>query len=147
MFRQGPFSTPPYQPTGCPAPPYNSPQNPNYATNAQRNPVFPLNSGSNFSQIIRGRTNNTIFENINQANQAIKASGSTTQPYVMFKSNQERIAYLQAQIQAGSRVQAMNYGTVTGNPPQFSTPTCCQVCNSLFAIINGAPECSCPTPV
>ncbi len=138
------MSTPPYQPTSCPAPPYNAPQNSNYATNAQRDPNFPLNSGSNFSQTIRGRMNNTIFQNINTTNQAIKDTGSTTLPYMMFKSNQDRIAYLQAQIQAGSRIQAMNYGTLIGNPPEFSTPSTCQLCNSLFSIINGTgPCCNC----
>ena len=137
VFKPGPFRTPPYQPTNCPTSPYNAPQNPNYATNAQRNPNFPLNTGSDFSQIIRGQMSNTIFENINSSNQAIKATGTTTAPYVMFKSNQERIAYLQAQVQAQSRVQAMNYGTATARPPAFDAPTVCQVCNSLFSIING----------
>ena len=125
-----------FQPLNCPAPPYNAPQNPNFATYAQRNPNFPLNTGSNFSQIIQGAANNTIFTNINNTNQAIKDTGTLTQPYQMFKSNQERIAYLQAQVQAQSRAMAMNYGTATGNPPSFSSPTSCQVCNSLFSIIN-----------
>ncbi len=146
VFKPGPFRPPPYQPTTCPTAPYNAPQNPNYATYAQRNPNFPLNTGSNFSQIIGGQMSNTIFENINAANQAIKATGSKTTPYVMFKSNQERIAYLQAQVQAQSRVQAMNYGTMTCRPPKYDSPTCCQVCNSLFSIINGSGTCSCPTP-
>ena len=132
-----------FQPLNCPAPPYNSAQNPNFATYAQRNPNFPLNKGSNFSQIIQGAANNTIFTNVNNANQAIKNTGTLTQPYQMFKSNQERIAYLQAQVQAQSRAMAMNYGTATGNPPQFPSPTSCQVCNSLFSIINGGPCCSC----
>jgi hypothetical protein len=134
---------PPYQPTLCPAPPYNAPQNPNFATNAQRNPNFPLQTGSNFSQIIQGRASNAIFTNVNNQNQAIKATGTTTQPYQMFKSNQERIAYIQAQVQAQSRAMAMNYGTATGNPPAYAAPTSCQVCNSLFSIINGGPCCSC----
>jgi hypothetical protein len=148
VFKQGPFRNPPYQPTTCPAPPYNAPQNTNYATNAQRNPSFPLNTGSDFNQIIRGQMNNTIFQNINQKNQAIKDANTATgavQPYLMFKSNQERIAYLQAQVQAQSRVQAMNYGTATGNPPAFQTPTTCQICNSVFSIINNGPCCDCST--
>ncbi len=146
LFNPGPFKKPPpYQPTTCPAAPYNAPQNPNYATYAQRNPNFPLNSGSNFSQIINGQMSNTIFENINSSNQAIKATGTTTAPYVMFKSNQERIAYLQAQVQAQSRVQAMIYGTAISNPPTFDAPTTCQVCNSVFSIINGT-CCDCSVP-
>lgn len=133
---------PPYLPLDCPAPPYNAPQNPNFATNAQRYPSFPFNTGSNFSQLISSQASNAIFTNVNNANQAIKATGTKTQPYVMFKSNQERILYMQAQIQAQSRQMAMTYGTETGNLPAFATPTRCQVCNNLFSIINDGPTCT-----
>jgi hypothetical protein len=126
---------PPYQPQLCPAPPYNAPSNPNFSTYAQRNPNFPLNTGSNYSQVVSNNANNTIYEHINQKNAAIKAANST-QPYVMFKSQQERIAYTQAQIAAQSRQQAMRF-----MPPAFPTPTQCQVCNGLFNIINNQPHC------
>jgi hypothetical protein len=126
---------PPYQTDLCPAPPYNAPQNPNFPTYAQRNPNFPLNSGSNHSQIVSNNANNSYYNHINQQNAAIKASGSN-QPYVMFKTQQERIMYTQAQMVAQSRQQAMKYGT-----PEFATPTECQVCTNLFNIINNNPSC------
>jgi hypothetical protein len=132
---------PPYQSQICPAPPYNSIQNPNFATYAQTNPNFPLNSGSNHSQIVSSNTNNSYFNYINTKNAQIKNSGST-QPFVLFKTDRERIMYLQAQMTAQTRQKAMVAGTEVLNPPQFPAPTPCQVCNNVFSIINGGPICT-----
>lgn len=120
----------------CPQAPYNSIVNPNYATNAQRDPNFPLNEGSDMSQITYSNAANSYFENINAKNKAIKATGSTTQPYVMFKTDRERLMYITGQMNAQSRIQAINAGTAIGKPPAYSTPTNSQLCNNVFSIIN-----------
>ena len=132
---------PPYQPQICPAPPYNSIQNPNFATYAQTNPNFPLNSGSNHSQVVSNNTNNSYFNYINVQNAQIKNSGST-QPYVLFKTERERMMYLQGQTTAQTRQKAMVGGSEVLHPAQFASPTACQVCNNVFSIINGGPTCT-----
>ncbi len=130
-----PLPPPPFQPLGCVAAPYNSIQNPNYATNAQSNINFPLNTGSNHSQVVSNIANTVLFNNINDTNKAIKASGST-QPYMMFKSDQDRLKYIQAQSVAQTRVMAMTGGAAVGRPAAASAPTTSQVCNNVFSIIN-----------
>lgn len=120
----------------CPQAPYNSIVNPNYATNAQRDPNFPLNEGSNQSQIAYNNAANSYFEYINSTNTAIKATGTKTQPYVMFKTDRERLMYINGQNNAQSRVQAINAGTTIGRPPAYPTPTTSQLCNNVFSIIN-----------
>lgn len=131
-----PLPPPPYQPTSCVAAPYNTIQNPNYATNAQSNINFPLNTGSNHSQVVSNIANTVLFNNINDTNKAIKATGSTTQSYMMFKSDQDRLKYIQAQSVAQTRVMAMNGGAAVGYPAAAATPTVGQICNNVFSIIN-----------
>ncbi len=130
-----PLPPPPYQPTSCPAAPVNTIQNPNYATNAQSNVNFVLNQGSNHSQIVNNMANTVLYNNINTVNSAIKASGSG-QPYMTFKSEQDRIRYIQAQSAARSRAIAMNQGAAVGNPAAAATPTASQICTNVFSIIN-----------
>ena len=122
----------PYSPVLCPAPPYNAVQNINFATNAQRDPNFPYNSGSNHSQLTGNTNSNMIYNFINQVNQGLVTSGST-QPYRLFRYEQERIAYLQGQMAAQTRSIAVTQAPV---PPAFPTPTAQQLCTSVFAIIN-----------
>jgi hypothetical protein len=129
-------TAPPFQPQICPAAPYNSLINPNFATYAQLSPNFPLNTGSNHSQVVSNTGNNTYFNHINAQNAAIKASGST-QPYVMFKTQQERMMYIQGQMAAQTRKMAMVTGAQVGNPAANPVPTANQVCDNVFSIING----------
>ena len=130
--------TTPYSANLCPAPPYNAVQNVNFATNAQRAPNFPYNSGSNHSQLTGNTAANTIFTNINSENQAIVDSGLNV-PYKLFRSEQERIAYLQGQMAAQTRAIAVSRAPI---PPVFSTPTACQLCTNVFAIINKTANCN-----
>lgn len=132
-----PLPPPPYQQVSCPAAPVNTIQNPNYATNAQSNVNFVLNQGSNHSQIVNNMSNTVLYNNVNTVNSAIKTSGST-QPYMMFKSDQDRIRYLQAQSASSSRAIAMNNGAAIGQPAAFPAPTSSQLSINLFNnIING----------
>jgi hypothetical protein len=78
----------------------------------------------------------TYFNHINAQNAAIKASGST-QPYVMFKTQQERMMYIQGQMAAQTRKMAMVAGSQVGNPAANQVPTANQVCDNVFSIING----------
>jgi hypothetical protein len=116
----------------CPAPPYNAVQNVNFATNAQRAPNFPYNRGSNQSQLTGNANANTIYTNINMENQAIVDSGSN-KPFKLFRSEQERIAYLQGQMAAQTRAIAVTQAPI---PPAFPTPTADELCTNVFAIIN-----------
>jgi hypothetical protein len=125
----------PYSPVYCPAPPYNATQNVNFATNAQRAPNFPYNRGSNQSQIVGQAHATTIYNYINKANQELVSSGST-QPYKLFKTEQERIAYLQGQMAAQTRAIALTTPPPIVAPPAFPTPTAQQLCTNVFAIIN-----------
>jgi hypothetical protein len=126
------FPPPPYDMQDPAAPPYNSQQNPNYATFAQRYPVFPLDSSSNQSQVASLLASNTLFNSINAINSTIKSSGSTTMPYVLFKTERERIQYLQGQATSQRKALAMSTGT-----PAFSTPTASSFTTTVFGIING----------
>lgn len=126
------YPPPPYDMNSPPAPPYNSQQNPNYATFAQRYPTFPLDTSSNQAQVTNLLASNTIFNSINSINSTIKSSGSTTMPYVLFKSERERIQYLQGQATAQRKALAMTTGV-----PAFSTPTAESYTQTVFGIING----------
>jgi hypothetical protein len=122
---------PPFQPQVCPAPPYNSEQNPNFGQYASTQPQFPLHSGSNASQLFRSNANNTLYNSINSQNAQIKALNGTTNniPYRFFKSDQERIMYLQGQMNAQTRSKAAypNQPTPAGVP-----------CTSLYSSVNNS---------
>lgn len=127
---------PPFQPLDTPAPPYNSPANHNYAVNGQILPNFPLNAGSNHSQVVRNTQVNSYFQYINSENQYIKNISSASNqpiPYKMFKSEQDRIKYLQGQRNASQRAEAVAFG-VPSSP--FPTPTAEQLCTNVNQIIN-----------
>ena len=95
---------------GCPMPSYNSVLNPNFSTFSNQ-PQFPLNQGSNASQVhqniqalsyfvgLNNQVSNTVTQN--------KANG-TRAPYLTFKSQGERILYMQGQAIAAAKAPTTN---------------------------------------
>ena len=96
---------PPYSETTCIGPPYN-------ATNftsanstvlstlqsyANNSPNYPWDTGTNAQQIYRSRQNITYFTGLNQQTLGVKAANGSTgkQPYPVFKSDTERLMYIQ----------------------------------------------------
>ncbi len=115
------------------SPPYNNSDNANFTTFAQRSPNFPYNTGSNHSQIVSNNSSNTVYNHINAVNTQIKNSGGGV-PYIMFKSDQERIKYLQGQMAAQTRALALTNPSLPS--PAFPTPTASDLCTNVFSIIN-----------
>ena len=95
---------------GCPMPPYNSVLNPNFSTFSNQ-PQFPLNQGSHARQVqqniqalsyfvgLNNQVSNTVAQN--------KANG-TSAPYLTFKSQGERILYMQGQAIAAAKAPTTN---------------------------------------
>jgi hypothetical protein len=90
--------------TSCPMPPYNSPSNPNFATFSNQ-PQFPLDSGSNAQQLQGNGAALSYFTGLNQ--QVLDAVNAPTNvPYPTFRSQGERILYLQGQTAAAAKAMA-----------------------------------------
>jgi hypothetical protein len=88
-----------------PLPPYNSPLNPNFATFANQ-PQFPLSTGSNANQIKQNIAALSYFNGLNQVTydtvQSNNSSGAKL-AYPTFKSQGERMLYLQGQTIAAAK--------------------------------------------
>lgn len=100
---------------GCPMPPYNSPLNPNFATFADQ-PQFPLNQGSNAEQIKMNTAALTYFNGLNQQVSSIVDSNTRTGThlaYPTFKSQSERMLYIQGQTIAAAKARASGQITVS----------------------------------
>jgi len=128
---------PPYGQRECPAPPYN-------ATNftaansiefttlqsyAKNSPNYPLDKGSNAQQIYRSKQNVSYFNGINQQTQAIRTANGLTgnQPYPQFKTQGERLMYIQGQSLTAARNQ------ITGENPSGPAGV---PCSTIYEIIN-----------
>lgn len=85
-----------------PTAPYTGAANPTYAQYSQfpnnnafsLNPQYPVPQGSNASQVVTNTAGKTVFNNLNVVNQVQQG---TNQPIIRFKSDQERMLYLQGQ--------------------------------------------------
>ena len=125
---------PPYQSQIEVAPPYN-------ATNftqansielstlisyAKTSPNYPWDTGSNAQQIYRSQQNISYFNGINQQTHAIKATG-TNQPYPQFKTQAERLMYIQGMTLTSARNQ------ITGQNPSGPAGV---PCSTIYQIIN-----------
>ncbi len=128
---------PPFQSQICPAPPFNAtnftPANSvefstlvSYANNS---PSYPWNTGSNAQQIYRSNQNISYFTHMNQQTQYIKGlNGLTgTRPYPQFKTQTERLMYLQGQTLTAARNQ------LTGRNPSGPAGV---PCSTIYGIIN-----------
>lgn len=125
---------PPFQTQVCPAPPYNAtnftPANPvefntlvSYANNS---PNYPWATGSNAQQIYRSKQDISYFNGLNQQTIDVKNSG-TTQPYPVFKTDRERMMYIQGRVFTSARNQ------ITGNNPSAPAGV---PCSTIYQIIN-----------
>lgn len=129
--------SPPYSQTACPVPPYN-------ATNftaansvvfstlqsyAKNSPNYPLDTGSNAQQIYRSKQNVSYFNGINQQTHAIRTANGLTgnQPYPQFKTQGERLMYIQGQSLTAARNQ------ITGKNPSGPAGV---PCSTIYEIIN-----------
>ncbi len=128
---------PPFQSQVCPAPPYNatnftSANSVEFATlqgYARNQPQDPWAPGSNAQQIYRSDQNITYFNNLNLQTQGVKtANGSTgTRPYPVFKTDRERMMYIQGMSLTASRNQ------ITGVNPSGPAGV---PCSTIYQIIN-----------
>jgi hypothetical protein len=128
---------PPFQSQTCPAPPYNAtnftPANSvefstlvSYANNS---PNYPWATGSNAQQIYRSRQNISYFTHMNQQTQNIKNSNglSGSVPYPQFKTQTERLMYIQGQTLTAARNQ------LTGRNPSGPAGV---PCSTIYGIIH-----------
>ena len=107
--------------TSCPMPPYNATNFTDGGTvqqtlqsYARTQPQFPLPPGSNANAIYRNTANLIYFNMLNQQTAAIKASNVNNYakaPYPQFKTEGERLKYLQGKMANAARI------AVTGNIP------------------------------
>jgi hypothetical protein len=131
---------PPIQSQVCPGPPYNAtnftPANSvefstiqNYARNS---PNYPWATGSNAQQIYRSNQNITYFNNINLQTQAVRTQNNTIGaafqiPYPQFKTDRERLMYIQGMSLTASR------NLITGQNPSAPAGV---PCSTIYQIIN-----------
>ena len=113
---------PPFNSQICPAPPYNAT---NFTSSntvvldtlqnyARTTPNYPWATGSNAQQIYRSNQNVTYFNNLNLQTQGVKANNltnNTNVPYPRFKTEAERLMYIQGMSLTASR------NTITGQNP------------------------------
>jgi len=94
----------PEERNSCPVAPYNSPFNPNFSTFANQ-PQFPLDQGSNAKQV---QQNTAAFSYFNGLNQQVSdmVTVNSKAPYPTFKSQGERLLYLQGQTIAAAKSRA-----------------------------------------
>lgn len=136
---------PPYSDTTCIAPPYN-------ATNftqanstilntlksyANNSPNYPWDTGSDAQQIYRSRQNIVYFNTLNQQTAAVRAANGNQGyaagvqtgniPYPRFKSDAERLMYIQGQALTSARnlISRQNPSVPMGVP-----------CSTIYGIIN-----------
>jgi hypothetical protein len=127
---------PPYGERETPGPPYNAtnftPANAvvystlvNYA---KTSPNYPWATGSNAQQIYRSNQNITYFNALNQQTQAIKTQNGATGniPYPQFKSQTERLMYVQGQTLTAAR------NKMTGQNPSAPAGV---PCSTIYGII------------
>jgi hypothetical protein len=127
----------PENPQVCPAPPYNAtnftPANSTiYSTlinNALTQPQYPLPTGSNAQQIYRNTQNISFFTALNQQTQAIKTQNgvSGTIPYPQFRSEAQRLMYIQGQAMTAAR------NNFTGQNPSGPAGV---PCSTIYGIIS-----------
>jgi len=131
------YPPPPYNEVQNGQPPYNATNFTRanaviYSTmvsNASNSPNYPWATGTDAQQIYRSRANVTYFNVLNQKTQAIRsANGSKgTVPYPQFKTQAERLMYIQGQSLTVSR------NLITGKNP--SSPAGVP-CSTIYGIIN-----------
>ena len=131
---------PPFQSQICPAPPFNAT---NFTqanstilstlqTYANDSPSYPWATGSNAQQIYLTKQNVSYFTTLNQQTAAVRNGNKSmgifgTQPYPVFKTDRERMMYIQGQALTASRNQ------ITGRNPSGPAGV---PCSTIYQIIN-----------
>jgi hypothetical protein len=128
---------PPYGQREYPAPPYNatnftSANSVEFSTlqnYARNSPNYPWATGSNAQQIFRSNQNVSYFNGINRQTQSIRTANGTTgaQPYPQFKTQAERLMYIQGMTLTAARNQ------ITGQNPSAPAGV---PCSTIYQIIN-----------
>ena len=125
---------PPYSETTYIGPPYNATNftsaNPiilstlqSYASNS---PNYPWATGTDAQQIYMSKQNITYFNSLNQQTSSIKAANGL-QPYPVFKTDRERLMYIQGMSLTSARNQ------ITGKNPSVPMGV---PCSTIYQIIN-----------
>ena len=129
---------PPFQEQVPVAPPYNATNftianGPIYSTlqsYAHNSPNYPLPQDSNQDMVQRNRANIAYFVNMNNQTQSIKTLNNTTSAkvqYPQFKSDQERMMYVQGMAMTAAR------NNFTGQNPSAPAGV---PCKTIYEIIN-----------
>ena len=132
-----PTPPPPYFDASCIGPPYNA-TNFNSANStilstlqfyASNSPNYPWATGTDAQQIYTSRQNITYFHTLNQQTQAVKAANGIngSYPYPVFKSDRERLMYIQGMALTSARNQ------ITGRNPSAPAGV---PCSTIYQIIN-----------
>lgn len=131
------FPPPPYGQRKCPAPPYNATnftsanavEFSTLITYAKTSPNYPWNTGTDADILYRNNQNVSYFNTLNQKIQDIKTLNGATGniPYPQFKSQAERIMYIQglASTAARNKITGQNPSGPAGVP-----------CSTIYDIIN-----------
>jgi hypothetical protein len=127
---------PPYS-NDCIEPPYNATNftaaNPTVLNTlqdyARNSPNYPWATGSNAQQIYRSNQNISFFNNMNLETKAIKTQNGSSGniPYRQFKSDAERLMYIQGQALTAAR------NAITGQNPSAPAGV---PCSTIYGIIN-----------
>jgi hypothetical protein len=120
---------------GCQLPPYNAQNFTSSSASvynilqvaAKTQPSYPLPPGADMSQIVLQTQNVSLFNTLNQKAQAAVTANVPRLPYPSFRSESERIAYLQGQtaVAARNKFTGLNPTLPAGVP-----------CSTLYSIIN-----------
>ena len=141
-----PLPQPPYHNRECPGPPYNATnfnsENP-YVFNklvsyAKNSPNYPWDTGVNPQEIYRSQQNTIFFNTLNEKTADVKnennkliANGKLgNMPYPAFKSQAERLMYIQGLTLNASR------NKITGQNPSVPMGV---PCSTIYNIINSSP--------
>ena len=121
----------------CVNPPYNAtnftPANNNVFNTlvkyAKTQPQYPLNTGSNASQIVASKQNISYFTAMNQQTQAVRTQNNIIQghQYPQFKTQTERLMYIQGMTLTAAR------NKITGQNPSAPAGV---PCSTIYQIIN-----------
>ena len=121
----------------CPEPPYNAT---NFTPNAQpiyntlvqyakTQPQYPLNTGSNASQIVASKQNISYFNSMNQQVKAVRIENNIIQgnQYPQFRTQTERLMYIQGMTLTAAR------NKMTGQNPSAPAGV---PCSTIYQNIN-----------
>lgn len=134
LYPTNPYPIPPYGNT-CVNPPYNAtnftsgPILSTLQSYGNNSPNYPWNTGTDAQNIYVSRQNISYFNGLNQQTLAVKTLNGTTgiKEYPQFKSQAERLMYIQGQALTASR------NKMTGHNPSIPMGV---PCSTIYNIIS-----------